>query len=289
MPTTTWNSTVIDGIDYWVIDTAKFRIPKNWDETSNMFIAVGVPDGGIGFFQAIAQGDDGATPDIDSVINRTVLEYDDPTADFASFSETSPNVYRLNMSQRKGPKGNDGDTILTPSDYGAAAFDKILRVNAAATGFELVSRKIGDRYLPGSIANTPSGNSGFTLCSVAVPALAFDWRPEVAGQCIVTGTGTSLTVDLIARLSTVGILNGETNGNEVGRAFDGGELSTTSHVRHIQNLFSGPPAGSPDAYDKVLNGNPATIYFRAERQTGGETFTTSNTTTRFKVRVCPVP
>lgn len=284
MPSTTWNSTFIDGIEYWVIDTAKFRIPKNWDPTSNMFIAIGVPDGGVGFFEAIAQGDDGATPNLDSVINFTPLAPGDPTADFASFTETSPNLYRLNLGLHTGQDGTPGTAVLDPDSFGTPVYKKIITVNATADGFEYQSQKVGDWYWPGTILNTPSGQPGFTLCSIGIPAQDFDWRPTVTGQCVFTGTGSDLRVDLIARLGP-----SETGGNIVGRGIGSPELSATTHIHPTTALIAGPPFGSADSYDRVSQGIAATIYLRAERQTGTETFTTSNTDTTFRVKVDPIP
>lgn len=263
---------------------AKFRIPLDWDPSSNMFIAVAAPDGGVGGFPALVQGDPGDTPELDNNINFTALDWDDPTGDFASWTETAPNIYKLNLGLHTGEPGVAGSSLLDPTDYGTPLYKKILIVNAATTGFEYQTQKVGDRYIPASINNTPSGNSGFTLCPVGIPAQDFDWRPSVSGQCVITGTGTDVRVDMIARLSTVGISNGETAGNIVGRAFGIAGQNPPTHI-----LSSGPPAGSGDTYDKVLQGNAATVYCRVERQSGIETFTTSNATTTFEVRVNPVP
>jgi len=286
----TWNETTIDGIDYWVIDTAKFRIPKNWDPTSQMFIAVGVPDGGVGFFQAVAEGQPGTTPNIDGAINFTPLAPTDPTADFASFTETAPNLYRLNLGLHTGQKGDDGDTIIDVNDYGTPVFDRMLRVKADLSGFELVARKVGDRYYPGSINNAPSGNPGYTLCSVSIPAQNFDWRPHVEGFTIFTGTGSNLVVDLVARLQ-VGGVSAETSGNIVAQCPGVGELSASTHIHptHVLADVGGPLASINDTFDKVPAGSTAVIYLRGERRSGLETFTTSNATTGCKVRVCPIP
>lgn len=283
MPTTTWNETTIDGVDYWVIDTAKFRIPKEWDPTSNMFIAVGVPDGGVGFFDAIAQGDDGVTPVLESVINFATLPHDDPTPAFASFTLTAPNTYRLNLGLHEGDPGADNVVVLDLNAYGTPVYKKVLVVNATADDLEYQTQLVGDWYNAATIANTPSGNTGYTLASIPVPAQDFDWRPHVEGQSIVTGTGTNVVVDLIARLDNA------TSGNEVGRAFGSPELSATTHVHPTQVLSSGPPTGSADGYDRIAAGAAATIHLRAERQSGDETFTTTDATTRFRVKVDPVP
>lgn len=278
MAVVSWNTTIIDGKEYLVFDVAKFRIPLEWDPSSQMFICVAVPDGGYGNLPGLVQGDPGVTPQLDNTVNLTVLEWNDPTPDFASLSEPTPNVYELNLSTRKGPPGADGDTVLDIGDFADPAPGKVIAVDDAGTGFELQAQKVGDSYWPASIANTPSGNPAYTLCSVGIPAQPFDWRPEVSGWCVVTGTGADVAVDLLARL------NDAAAGNIVGQAYDRvGGISPPTHV-----LVDGPPTASADGYNRVAAGAAATIYLRAERRSGTETFTTSNTTTRFRVRVCPI-
>lgn len=279
MAIVSWNTTVIDGREYLVVDMAKFRIPLDFDPETQAFLAIAVPDGGILNYPALVKGDDGDTPVLDNVVNLTVLEHDDPTADFASLSEPTPNVYELNLSTRKGPPGDDGNTVLDVDDFPDSAPGQVITVDGDGTGFELTSPKVGDSYWPASIANTPSGNPSYTLCSVGIEAQPFDWRPEVSGWCVVTGTGSDVAVNLIARLDDAAA------GNIVGMAYDRiGGVSPPTHT-----LVDGPPTGSADGYNRVAAGVAATIYLRAERRSGTETFTTSNTTTRFKVKVAAIP
>lgn len=279
MPTTTWNTTTIDGADYLVIDTAKFRVPLDWDPNSNMFLAVAAPTGGLGSFPALVKGDTGDTPVLDSV-NFTALAATDPTPDSATWTELSPGTYRLDLVLHKGPKGDPGDTILTPSDFGTPVYGRMLQVNATLDDMELVPPKVGDRYVPASIANAPSGNPTYTIASVAIPAQAFDWRPEVDGQCVITTTSYDIDVDLIARL------NDPASGPIVGRGYTTQPYGT--YVR-VATLSSGPPPAASDGYDKVAAGVAATVYLRVERQSGTSTFTTTSSKTQFGVRVRPVP
>lgn len=282
MPVTNWNTTYINGKQYLVIDVAQFRVPLDWDPSSNMFIAVAAPDGGLGNFPALVRGDDGRTPDIDATINFAALDFDDPTPDSASWSEISNNLYRLNLSLHKGATGSVASYNLIDADdiAGTIGAGKIIVVNSGATGFEYAHPKVGDTFWPATIVNTPSGNAAYTLCQVSVPAQNFDWRPDVSGWCVITGTGADVQVDLIARL------NNATSGNIVGRGR--GHVGVNSEG-FATVLTSGPPAGSADAYNKVSSGAAATIYLRAERQSGSNTFTTSGTGTQFGVRVRPVP
>lgn len=278
-----WNDTVIDGKRFLVID-AQLRVPYEWDPSSNVFVAVAAPTGGVLNYPALLKGDDGDTPDIDTVIDFTALDADDPDPETASWTEISPNVYKLALALRNGAKGDDGDTVLDPGDFDDVVAGKVLVVNDDEDAFVLQSQKIGDWYYPATIANTPSGNASYTLGAVSIPAQDFDWRPEVQGQSLITGVATDVVVDLLARL------NGESGGNIVGRSIGSGELSASTHIHPTHVLSSGAPwSGYTDAYDKVNAGAGATVHLRAERRTGTSTFTTSNSNTFFRVRVSPVP
>lgn len=279
MPVISWNTSTIDGVDYLVVDMAKFRIPLEWDPESNMFLAIAVPDGGIGNFPALVKGDDGDTPVFDEVVNLTVLEPGDPTPDYASITPISGNLYELNLGLHKGEPGADGDTVLDPADFTDPLPGQVITLNGAGDTFILESPKIGDSYWPASIVNTPSGNASYTLCSVGIAPQPFDWRPEVSGWCVVTGTGADVAVNLYARLDD------PAGGNIVGQAYDRvGGVSPPTHI-----LVDGPPTNAARDWNKVAAGASATIYLRAERRSGAETFTTSATTTRFKVKVAPIP
>lgn len=277
-PITTWNQTTINGKNYLVVDVASFRIPLDWEPSSNMFIAVAAPIGGLGNFPALLKGDPGDTPTFDSAVNFTVLDFDDPTADSMTLTALGGDEYQANIILHRGPPGNDGTSTLDVNAYGTPASKKILIVNPTVDGFIYQSQLVGDRFLPSTINSTPAGNPLYTLAAVSVPAMPFDWRPEVSGQSVVTPTGANVGVDLIARL------NDAAAGNIVGRCFG----VAGSAVQNLK-LVDGAPAGSADAYDKVVAGAAAVVYLRAERITGTDTFTTSSSTTTFKVKVAPIP
>ena len=285
MPVANWNETIIDGKRYLVIDVAKFRIPLDWDPSSNMFIAVAAPDGGLGNFPALVRGDDGLPPELDNVINFTPLEYDDPTPEFASFTETAPNVYKLNLGLKRGRQGPPGTmTILGASDLtGTPAAKKMFVINATGDGVEIVAQKVGNRYRPASIEPTPSGNPAWTLCPIGIEPQPFDCLVRVEGQCIVTPTGADFRGDLIARLSTTGIVNGETAGPEVARGFG---LAGAAPPPLI--FSSARPFGESASYGMIPQGNAATIYVRVERQSGNQTFITAPDTCRFEAITEPL-
>lgn len=286
MPVTNWQTTYFDGKPFLVVDVAKFRIPLDWDPSSNMFVAVSAPDGGLGNFPALVKGDDGTTPSIDSVIDFTPMAFDDPDPEFASWSVLSPNVYQLHLGLKRGAPGADGGNVLDPDDYGTPVAGRLLRVKSDLSGFEYVAPKVGDRFVPAAIADTPTGNPAYTMCQIPVDAQPFDWRPEVEGQTIFTGTGADVGVNLVARLQTTGTVNGETAGPEVGFGF--GPIGVNAAA--IATVFSSsPPANSSSTFDKVLAGNTATIWIRGERRTGANTFSTSSDTSIFKAKVAPIP
>lgn len=278
MPTETWNITTIDGKRYLVVDVAKFRIPLDWDPSSNMFFAVSYPDGGIGSFTALAKGDPGDPPVLAQQIAVTELAPNDPTLASGSFTQTSPGVYALSVALHRGAKGDPGDTVLDPGDYGTGLPGDFLVVNSDLDAFELAPSQVGDRYLPATVVSTPSGNAGYTLCTVSVPPQRRDWRPVVDGFCEITGTGANVKVDLLVRRDSA------TAGNIMGRATQPAGQYPATHV-----LSSVLPPGSPRNYDIVPAGEPAVFYLRAERVSGSDTFTTSSTTTAFSVRVTAVP
>ena len=285
MPVTNWNTTTIGGEPFLIIDVAQLRVPLNWTPSSNVFIAVAAPNGingdAILSYPALVKGDTGDAAALDTAVALNVLDFTDPTADSASFAEIAPGIYKLTMTQRRGPKGNTGvPSIVSPqaSDLvGTPVAGKLIAVNAGANGAVYVSEKVGDWYIPatGAVVNAPSGNPGFTIATVAIPAQPNDWRPTAQASTIVTGTGSSLIADLVARLNS-------SSGNEVGRCFG---MAATERLQ----LTPGPPAGSPDTWDRIAAGVAANVLVRVERQSGTDTFTTSASTTRVRVKADPIP
>lgn len=272
--------TTADGL--WYLFDGQVRIPI--DSSTGVAQIILRPQGGMGVgIPAIADGAPGPAPTLQTAISFTELAHDDPTLAGASWMLMSPGpppVYALTLALHKGAPGADGTVAIGLAGIGGtAAAGKLIKVNTGATGFDFAYEKVGDRYLPATINNTASGNATSTLATVPIAARNFDWRPEVSGFCVVTKTGGgSAVVDLVARLNT------EASGNIVGSCPG---LSVTSAERLV--LTSAPAAGSADTFDKVLAGNAATLYLRTEQQSGADSYTTSSSTTRFKVRVCPVP
>lgn len=272
--------TTADGL--WYLFEGQILMPV--DPSTGMAQLILRPQGGIGVgIPPVANGDDGVPPELQATVAFTELAYDDPTAASMSWTLVSPGpppVYALTAALHAGAPGADGTTSIDlDSIGGTAAAGELIKVNAGADGFDYTFEKVGDRYVPATINSTAQGNANSTLATVSVTARNFDWRPEVFGYTVVTKTGAgSAVVDLVARLNTEG------SGNLVG-------YCSGTNVTTAERLFlvPCPPAGSNDAFDKVLAGNAATLYLRTEQQSGADSYTTSNTTTRFCVRVCPVP
>ncbi|MBB3752622.1 hypothetical protein FHT44_005134 [Mycolicibacterium sp. BK634] len=228
----------------------------------------------------VENGEDGATPTIMDEIVLNVLDWDDENPDEATWTEISPNTYQLSLTLHKGQPGDSvAAPILSATDLtGTPTAKYVLAINNAGNGVEIVPNKVGDRYFPATINSISAGNANATLCSISIGPLPFDWRPVASGYCVITGTGADVQVDVLARLGN------ESTGNIVGRGTQRAGQYPATHI-----LQPGIPAGSATDYDKVNAGQTKTIYFRAERQSGGDTFTTSSTTTQFRVEVQPIP
>lgn len=263
----------------------KILIPVNPSGSAVIMVKPDTTAVGTGF-TAIEAGPPGAPPTLAETVNFTALAPADPTADSASLTtltaptSTTAGHYQLNLALHTGQDGADGDTVLTPGDYSETPLaGQVLAVATGAEDFELVTPKLGGRHLPVTISNTAAGNAKSTIATVAIAqgTYNFDYRIEVSGQTVVTGTGDNVSVNLVARL------NDENGGNIVGIGFGIGGV-----VDRLV-LSDGPPPNAPNSWDVVPAGDGATVYLRTEQQEGSDTYTTSADTTWFKVRVVPVP
>lgn len=259
---------------------AKLLLPV---DPSGVAMIMVKPDGGaIGVgVTAVEKGDPGVHAELDTAINFNALEPGDPTPDSASFSvlvpptTTTPGKWKLNLALHKGAKGDDGNTVLEPTDFGTPASGQILQVKSDLSAFELVAQRIPEVCYPGAVANTPSGNPNYTLCPIPIPARPYARRLRPVGHTVVTGEAADVRVDLIARL------NSETGGNIVGRCHG---IAQTERLQ----FSPGKAAGLADGYDTIAANAAATVYIRCERQAGTSTFVTSATTSLFSVEVLPL-
>ena len=272
--------------DQYYIWNGEVRIPKTFDPTTKAAIIMLGPPGGVAQIPALVQGDPGKHAEIDSTIVLNPLEYDDPTADSASWEtivagsdEVSP-VYRLTLNLHKGAPGSAAAvSLLTATDLTGTATDGyMLTKTAGASTVSWAPQRVGDQYWPATIPNT-SGTDGQnrTLCSVSIPALPFAYRLRVFGQCAITGTANT-RVDVLARL------NNATSGDVVARSFGQAGATPPTNI-----LVSGVAAGSASTVGKVSAGSAATVYLRAEQQASTtDAYTTSSSTTSFMVEVSPI-
>jgi hypothetical protein len=283
MPVTNWNQTLINGKPYLVIEVAQLMIPLNWDPSSNVFIAVAAPIGGLLNYPALVKGDPGPITNISNIINFTPLAATDPTPASASFTTLSSTLLQMNLALHEGAASSTSPTVLhLATDLtGTPVLGKTITLNSTLDGFVFTTPKVGDRVLPGAIIPTPSGNPRFTKAQVALGPYDFDWRPKVAGHTIVIPNGTDCVVDLFARLSS-----------GPGTNFSGNIMGSCHGIGGVTErltLDSAPPAGSPDGYDRVPAGQVATIYFNVERRSGSTTFTTSAAVSAFSAWAQAVP
>lgn len=286
MPVEVWPTTTFNGKECWVVEG--FTLIEK-DPYGDIYYLVRTPDGGVGAVGPLVKGDPGKHTEIDTTVPvDTLAPGESVTAEFVEITPGSDTVSQVVQLQLGIPAGEDGDpgpTIIVPDDYdGTAAVGNMLVVDAAGTGFELKPQGVGGRYFPASLNNTPSGNATYTLGAVSIAAQSRDWRPEVMAACEVTGTGTDVKVDLVARLGIDGDTGAEAGGNEVGRAFGSAGQYPPVHV-----MIPGPDAGSANDIDLVPAGSTAVVYLRAERQSGADYFTTLATRTRFWVKVNFLP
>jgi hypothetical protein len=238
-----------------------------------------VPTGGYANLPFLLQGLPGATPTFAPAINLTVLDYTDPTPNSASLTPLGGNVYQAALTIHKGAPGTPGSTTITMSAYGTPVAGKALVVDPTATTFVYQSQMVGDRFIPAVVLAAPAGNPTFTIATVSIGAQNFAWRPQCAGQTVITGTGPNVRANLVARLAS--------NNNIVGTGF--GPIGVNT-VGQATVLSAGPPAGSLPTYDQVPASTPAVVNFNIERQSGTDTFTSSPTTSYgFEVVVDPIP
>lgn len=282
MPVEPYPTVTIGGTEYWEVDV-KARVAKESDPNSRVFFFFATPAGGAANLGPLVKGDPGKHTEFQTAVDFTSLAYGDPTPASASIVEVTPGgdtvsqVVKLALALHEGPPGEPGDTVLDPEDYSETpVYGQQLAVNSATDAFELITPKVGEFYWPAVVNNTPSGNANYTLGSVSTPAFGFDCRIIPFGYTIITGTGANVAVDFIARL------NGETAGNIIGRC--PGLAGATDRL----TMVPGPVAGADNGINRVLAGNTSTTYFRVERQSGSDTYTTSATTTRFGVMMLPI-
>lgn len=243
-------------------------------------------DGGIvGGVSGVQQGPPGMHAELENAIAFTPLEPGDPTPDSAYFepitppTASTPGKWKLHWAMHKPDKGDDGTMVWNPLDLSATPKAGWLpAVKSGLNGFELVPQKIPEVFYPGTINNIGTGNPNGTMAPVNIPARPWARRIRAQGFAVVTGEASDVRVNLLARL------NGEANGNIVGRCIG---------IAQTERLMFAP--GKPiqsdtvgDGYDTIAAGATATVHIRCERQAGTSTYTAPAAMAQFCIEAWPL-
>lgn len=271
MPEEPYSTKIVDGEEYWIVECL---VPKESDPERGAYIFFAKPMAGVTGIAGLIKGDAGKHTIIDPAIDFTALEYSDPTPDSADFVETVPGSdttsqkVKLHLALHKGKPGDDGDTVLTPSDYGTPNAKDVLQVNDAGSGFELVQQRVVRSHWPGSLSNAPAGTTAtfqIGVISIAAGVYKAPYRLHINAGATVIGSSSDLKVDIVARL-------GATDGPIIGY---GAGIAGIQTQRTI--VISGPPAGTSasNADYFAAGGAASTVYLMSEKKSGAATYSTT--------------
>lgn len=281
----------INGND--IVFDGQVKIINGFNPDTGVAYLILTPDGGVGTLPFFADGDPGLPPVFDSI---TVTEVDplvalpSPNPAVTVISAGGPGLashYNLRFYIHKGDTGATGNEISTASDLAASPALGVgtdgygLIYRNSTSEFVATAQKVGDSYVPATIASTAfDTTANRTLASVSIPAQPFNWRPRVFGSSIITGSSDT-RVDLVARLNNVA------SGDQVGYS-----KGVAGAAPPPYTLIPAAPAGSsiPGSYGKVLAGNAATVYLRAEQKAASSNSwsTPASPDTTFWVEVAPL-
>lgn len=289
-----WREYTWDGVEGYLWD-AKLFISKDYNPETGVAMAFFAPPGGRAAVPAMVKGDPGIpfTPGEGILVGE--LEWDDPTPVSLTWvlktpgTDLVPAVYDYHYTQRKGAPGDPSeldfldasDLVGTPTVgyYPAWVADTGLAQGLTASGEEgaiWTPPPLGARRVAAGIPSTDNSNGVVrTLTYVQMPVSPVKTRLHCQGQSVVVGTGANVRVDLMAR---VGNGTNEGNGDIIARTF--GQIGATPQtLRLLDTVDYVIPAGV----------GPTTVYLRAERQAGADSFTTQGVTTTFVVDQIPAP
>lgn len=271
MPVEPYPTVTANGVDYWAIPCL---VAKESDPENGAYIYFAKPLDGVSGISGLVQGDPGKHTEFQTgPIDFTPLAHGDPTAASVSVVEVTPGsdtvsqVVKLVGALHEGAPGADGTTSLDmDSITGTAAAGKSIVVNASADGFDYATPWVGGMHWPATVTEASAQSAGVTLSTITVASNTYlsDWRMVVFAGTTITGSTADVQVDLIARLNAA-------DGPVIGRA------SGVNGTFDKLVIIPGPDAGSASTVNKVAAGAAATVYIRAEKQSGTATFGTSNT------------
>lgn len=282
MATTEWRTEYRNGERWLILSLAELGFKIDYEADSGLFLAAAAPLGldtlGRSNIPALLKGDPGFAPSLE-LTSDTILDADDPTEDsfaitlIAPATDVSGPVYGVDVVRHKGAKGDPGDATWDPTDLSETPLvGQIPAVAAGGTSFELVPQKLSSTYWPASITSVPTGTTaGYTMATVPIDPEPFDRLVSVEGTARVTGSSSSLVVDLVARIED------ETAGAVVGRCY--GLSGQTDRLI----LTDAPDAGASLASVKIPANESWNVYFRTEKQSGSATYSALAAYSRFKV------
>lgn len=260
----------VDGND--IVFTGTLRLVNGFNPDSGVAYLILTPDGGTGTLPFLAEGQPGLPPVFDSMTlievdpadplptpNPVVTVVDPGGAGLAAH-------YTLTFYLHKGATGLQGaNEISTAVDLatspvlGSTTNAYILVYDATNQVWVPTSQKVGDSYVPTKIDPTAFNTaSPRTLTSVTVPPMPFDWRPKCFGQVIITGSSDT-RVDLYARI------NDAASGDQVGYSKGVAGATPPPNIL-IPAAPAGSAVGGTGTYGRVLAGQEAVIYLRAEQK-----------------------
>jgi hypothetical protein len=264
-------------------------------DPSKPVIFLAAPPGGVAHANMpfMVKGDPGLGAIFSTTPDVTWLEWNDATPDSYEIVELAPatattrQLLKVVTKQHKGRPGADGASVLNPASFGTPVYKRMLQINAAADGFELVAQKVGGLHYPTTAATAapPGSTGGVGIQQIVIPAntYPFSYRIEVEGGTVSTASSSDAQVDLVARLNA-------TNGPVLARC--PGIGGVTDRLILAGGLDdSALAAGAAAAVtDVTLAANAAaTIYLRTEKVGGTATYQTSAAATRMQATVVPVP
>ena len=276
--------------------TGQVKVVNGFNSDTGVAYLILTPDGGVGSIPFLAQGLPGLPPVFDSITVEEVDPGDPLPSPNPVVTTISPggsgaaSHLSLKFYLHSGDKGDTGTNVIsTATDLATTP-----ALGPSTNGYVLAYRSSdgkwvptpsglagGNTYVSPPILATPKNNASPRLISqINVPAQPFDWRPRVFAQCFVDGALLT-RVDLYARL------NDPASGDQVGYS-----RGVSGNLIPPNIIVPGYPAGSavPGSYGRVLAGNAATIYLRAEQvnATSESWATPASPETTFCVEVQPI-
>lgn len=274
MPTEPYPTKVVDGQEYWVVETL---VPKESDPERGAYIFFAKPLMGTSGIAGLVQGDPGPWTEFLEEVPVTELANNDPTPVGASITVTQPGGpgvpqrVQLSLALRTGKDGEDGDATWDPTDLDPTpTAGTIPAVNSAGDGFDLVPQKAVRAHWPGSVTNAPGGTTAtyqLGVVNIAAGTYADPYRLHINAGATVIGSSSDLKVDIVARL-------GAADGPIIGYGHGVAGVQTQRTV-----VISGPPAGTSasNADYFAAGGAAATVYLMAEKKSGAATYQTTET------------